>query len=117
MQIAKLWSLPRRRPPDKQVQAIVVCVDTGGPAEPDGFDERIETLGARLRALAQERQLGEYDGCDRFSSEARLYLFSTDADSLAAAVKDTVDAMSLSERVRIRISLDPLGTAWRDVGD
>jgi hypothetical protein len=116
MQIAKLWSLPRRRPPDKQVQAIVVCVDTGGPPGPGELDDRIETLAGRLRALVLERQLGEYDGCDRFSSEARLYLFSTDADTLASAVMDVVDAMSLSEWVRIRISLDPLGTAWRDVG-
>jgi len=107
MQIAKLWSSPRRQ----QMQAVVVCVETG-----EAGASTIEELAERLRALAEERQLGEYDGCDRFSSEARLYLFSSEADTLAAAVIDVVSSMSLSERVRIRISLDPLGAAWREVG-
>lgn len=93
------------------MQAVVVCVETGDAA----VDERIEVLAARLRALVLERQLGDYDGCDRFSSEARLYLFSNDADRLAAAVMEVVGSMSVSQKVRIRVSLDPLGTAWRDV--
>lgn len=97
------------------MQAIVVCVETGEGSASPVADERIEELAVRLRALAQERQLGDYDGCDRFSSEARLYLFSSDADTLAAAVIEVVGSMSLSEKVRIRISLDPLGAAWREV--
>jgi hypothetical protein len=112
MQIGKLWSSARRQ----QIQAVVVCVETGEGGASPVDEQRIEELAARLRALAEERQLGDYDGCDRFSSEVRLYLFSSEADTLAAAVIDVVDSMSLSERVRIRISLDPLGSAWREVG-
>lgn len=112
MQIAKLWSSPRR----EQMQAIVVCVETAEGGASPLADEQIEELAERLRTLAEERQLGDYDGCDRFSSEVRFYLFSSEADMLAAAVIEAVGSMSLSERVRIRISLDPLGTAWREVG-
>jgi hypothetical protein len=68
-----------------------------------------------LCALAVEKNLGEYDGCDEFASEARLYLFSREADALAAAVMDFVSTLAWRDRVHVRVSLDPLGTSWRSI--
>jgi hypothetical protein len=105
-----------RRPAHKPVNAVVVCVEaaaTGGLAGVD--DAGVDDLADRLCTLAQQRRLGDYDGCDRFASESRLYFFSDEADRLAAAAMEVIETLPWRDRVRVRVSLDPLGGAWRSI--
>ncbi|HEX6363797.1 MAG TPA: hypothetical protein VFZ93_12625 [Albitalea sp.] len=112
MQFPKLF----RRPPPKPVNAVVVCVETGPPGAPSSVDDgAVEELAQRLCALAESQRLGEYDGCDRFTSESRLYFFSDEADRLAIAALEVIGPLPWRDRVRVRVSLDPLGGSWRKV--
>jgi hypothetical protein len=112
MQLSKYF----RRPAHKPVNAVVVCVATGGNAGRGPVtDASVDELAARLQAVAQQHQLGDYDGCDRFASESRLYFFSDEADRLAAAALEVIEALEWRDQVRVRVSLDPLGGAWRSI--
>lgn len=95
--------------------AVVVCVQRPKPDDAAPQQHDIDALIERVKTLLADRRLGDYDGCDAFSSEWRLYLFSRQADELATAVMDAVTALPWHDRVHVRVSLDPLGTQWRSV--
>lgn len=113
MSVAKLFTPARRHSPRNH--AVVVCVERGGGAQDQVHDEDLEDLAARLRAIVMERQLGTYDGSDKFSSESRLYFFSAEADRLAAVAIEVISTLVWRDKVHVRVSLDPLGTEWRAV--
>jgi hypothetical protein len=112
MQVSKLLASSR---PHLQVNAVVVCVERGALDGTGVRDEQIDDLARRLRTLIAERQLGTYDGRDNFSGESRLYLFSAEPDMLASAAMEVIDTLDWRGRVRVRVSLDPLGTQWRSI--
>lgn len=104
MQIPKLFTAARRSTARGSSSAVVVCVDRSRVDHEGLGEEELSDLIGRLRRAVVEGGVGQYDGCDNFSSESRLYFYSADAQRLAGIATEIVSGLAWGHRVHVRVS-------------
>lgn len=96
-------------------QAVVIRVDRDqcrrlgiGPVD-------IDRLLAAIQDQALQTRLGVFDGCASLVEDTRIYLFSSDARALAAALSPVIEAHCARHCTTLHICEKPLRGAWQDV--
>lgn len=105
----------RHRADRLPTQAVVVRIDRAQCQRLGVRPIDVDQLLAAIQTHTLETRLGVYDGCACLPEDTRVYLFSSDARALAAAILPVIEAHCAHPCTTLHLCDKPKRGAWRDI--